>query len=102
MQKRGEEAHPGGCKFAPALRTLDASDQARDLAQKGLEFLAGQLVVLCRGIGGGVRWGIGEGYPEFLWNVFSQTMAVGLKPVALPEGAGFYFYCCGLRHGSFC
>ena len=25
-----------------------------------------------------------------LWNVFSQTMTVGLKPVALPEGAGIY------------
>ena len=27
---------------------------------------------------------------EFLWNVFSQTMTVGLKPVALPEGVGIY------------
>ena len=25
-----------------------------------------------------------------LWNVFSQTMTVGLKPVALPEGIGIY------------
>ena len=26
----------------------------------------------------------------FLWKVFSQTMTAGLKPVALPEGAGIY------------
>ena len=27
---------------------------------------------------------------KFLWNVFSQTMTVVLKPVALPEGVGIY------------
>ena len=27
---------------------------------------------------------------EFLWNVFSQTITVGLKPVALPEEVGIY------------
>ena len=40
-------------------------------------------------------WRSGEECPErsreeFLWNVFSQTMTVGLKPVALPEGIGIY------------
>ena len=30
------------------------------------------------------------GAAVFLWNVFSQTMTVGLKPVALPEGVGIY------------
>ena len=31
-----------------------------------------------------------RGGNEFLWNVFSQTISVGLKPVALPEGVGIY------------
>ena len=41
-----------------------------------------------------------HGAREFLWNVFSQTMTAGLKPVALPEGVGIYSRVPRPRHCS--